>query len=332
MKTKVSITTLFISCFLVFIVTYSFYKLKSKVLPQKVFIEAPPCENTMSEIRLKQYSLIQPILLIDVYNESSSLNPLRTKINQYINQIKSNQKADEVSVYFRKLNEGLWFSINPNTAYNPSSMGKLIQLIAYLKEAEENPEILNKKIFFSKHFSRVSPQNIKDFVLKEKKNYSVSELLTYMIKYSDDDATILLNMNINLRIYKQIFVDLKMATPPEVGEYFITAADYSKFFRVLYNGTYLSPEHSEFGLGLLTHSTYNDGLRKGVDTSVTIAHKFGEKITGNKTQFHEFGIVYLKDDPYLIGVMTTGSSLTQLSEIVAEISRITYSEYLNLYN
>ena len=151
-----------------------------------------------------------------------------------------------------------------------------------------------------------------------------------MIKYSDNDATILLNLNINKRIYQQVFVDLKMATPPDAGEYFVTAADFSKFFRVLYNGTYVRPEYSEFGLELLTHSTYNDGLRKGVDSSVTIAHKFGERIDGNKTQFHEFGIVYLKEDPYLIGVMTTGSSLTQLSEIVAEISRITYTEYVHL--
>ena len=58
-----------------------------------------------------------------------------------------------------------------------------------------------------------------------------------------------------------------------------------------------------------------------------MAHKFGERIIGNKIQFHEFGIVYIKNNPYLIGVMTKGASLKQLIEIVAEISRITYLEY-----
>ena len=330
MKTKVTITTLFICCLLVFIATYSITKLKLKDAMAIQVSVTQPCDNTMSEIRLKKYTLIQPILLIDVYNESPSLNPLRTKIDQYINQIKSNQKVDEVSVYFRKLNEGLWFSINPNSIYNPASMSKVIQLITYLKEAEENPEILNKKIFFSGHFSQVSQQNIKNFVLKEKVSYTVKDLLIYMIKYSDNDATILLNLNINMRIYNQLFVDLKIPVPPTSGEYFITTVDYSKFFRVLYNGTYLRPEYSEFGLGLLTLSTFNEGIRKGVDSSVVIAHKFGERIMGNKTQFHEFGIVYVNDDPYLIGVMTMGASLTQLTQIVAEISRITYSEYLNM--
>ena len=211
--------------------------------------------------------------------------------------------------------------------YNPASMSKLIELITYLKEAEENPEILNKKIFFPRHFTQVSPQNIKDFQLKEKVSYTVSDLLTYMIKYSDNDATVLLNLNMNMRIYNQLFLDLKIPAPPSNGEFFITSADFSKFFRVLYNGTYLHPKYSEWGLRLLTTSTFKEGLQKGVDSTITIAHKFGERIIGNKIQFHEFGIVYINDNPYLIGIMSKGSSLNQLIEIAAEISRITFSEY-----
>ena len=148
-----------------------------------------------------------------------------------------------------------------------------------------------------------------------------------MIKYSDNDATILLNLNINMRIYNQLFIDLKIPAPPSNGEYFITTADFSKFIRVLYNGTYLHPQYSELGLRLLTTSTFKEGLKKGVDSTIVMAHKFGERIIGDKVQFHEFGIVYINNDPYLIGIMTKGSSLKQLIEIVAEISRITYLEY-----
>ena len=327
MKKKVSLNALFISSILTGIITFVMLKTFWKAeLPNQIPI-SQNCDNTMSQTRLKEYTLIEPLLLTDIFTESASLISLKTKIEQYISLKKSKQEVDDVSVYFRKLNNGSWFNINPNTTYNPASMSKLIELITYLKEAEENPEILDKKIFFPRHFTQVSAQNIKDFQLKEKVSYTVRDLLTYMIKYSDNDATILLNLNINMRIYNQLFLDLKIPAPPTNGEYFITSADFSKFFRILYNATYLQPKYSEFGLRLLTTSTFKEGLQKGVDSSIVMAHKFGERILGNKIQFHEFGIVYIKDNPYLIGVMTTGASLKQLIEVVAEISRITYLEY-----
>ena len=327
MKKKVSLSTLFIASILTSIVTIVIIKIFWCPEPAIQIPVTQNCDNTMSQTRLKEYTLIQPLILTDIYNESASLISLKSKIDQYINEKKSKQEVDDVSVYFRKLNDGSWFNINPNTTYNPASMSKLIELITYLKEAEENPEILNKKIFFPRHFTQVSPQNIKDFQLKEKVSYTVSDLLTYMIKYSDNDATVLLNLNINMRIYNQLFLDLKIPAPPSNGEFFITSADFSKFFRVLYNGTYLHPKYSEWGLRLLTTSTFKEGLQKGVDSTITIAHKFGERIIGNKIQFHEFGIVYINDNPYLIGIMSKGSSLNQLIEIAAEISRITFSEY-----
>jgi beta-lactamase class A len=334
MKSKVSLSTLMICCVLVFISTFAISKLYTKepshneqsVLPET------DCNNAVVKTRLKSYDFIQPLLYTDVNNESSSLHEIRSNIDAYISMVKNNQQADDVSVYFRKMNNGDWFCINPNKTYNPASMSKLIQLISYLKEAEDNPNILNKKIFFNEHFKGVSEQNIRDFKLKEKSYYSIGDLLVYMVKYSDNDATILLNLNLNKRIYYQLFTDLNIQTPPETGEYFITPIDFSKFFRILYNGTYLHPEFSEYALKLLTLSTFNNGLKSGIDSSTAIAHKFGERIIGNKCQFHEFGIIYVKGDPYMIGVMSEGSSLSELTVITSEISRIAYKGYLNLKN
>ena len=58
-----------------------------------------------------------------------------------------------------------------------------------------------------------------------------------------------------------------------------------------------------------------------------MVHKFGERIFGSKAQLHEFGIVFYKKNPYLIGVMTKGNSLTQLSTILGDISKIAFDEY-----
>jgi hypothetical protein len=151
-----------------------------------------------------------------------------------------------------------------------------------------------------------------------------------MIQYSDNDATIVLRENMNMSTYFQVYKDLNLEAPPDFGEYFITSSDYSKFFRVLYNATYIRPDLSEFGMKLLTLSTYKNGLLTGVDPAIKVAHKFGERVIGTKSQLHEFGIVFFKGDPYLIGIMTMGSSLNLLPGIISDISKIAFDEYKNL--
>jgi hypothetical protein len=284
----------------------------------------------MEQIRLKDYQLTHPLILTDVSQESAALGPIKEKISAYINQAKTSQQADDISVYFRRMNNGAWFTINPNSSYNPASMIKIVYLITYLKEAESNPSVLNKKIFFAKHFSAGNQQNIVDFQLKESSYYTVKDLLIAMIQHSDNDATLLLSQNMNQNTYNQVFKDLDVQLPNPVTEYYINAYDYGKFFRVLYSSTYIRPEYSEFGLKLLSLSTFKDGILKGVDPSVTVAHKFGERIIGNKSQLHEFGIVFIKDNPYLIGVMTSGSNLKQLTSIVSDISKLAFDEFKNL--
>lgn len=325
MNKKVSISTLFIVCFFVSILTYA---IPEFLLPKKkqasIYIENN-CKTEMEQIRLNKYKYVKKLILSDIDNEGASFSSLKSTIEQYIQLAKSNNQVQDVSVYFRKLNHGSWFCINQQATFNPASMSKIIFLITYLKEAEANPGILNKKIFFEKHFSAIYTQNIKDFELKEQTSYSIKDLLSYMIKYSDNDATELIIQNLNRTIYLNIFSDLKITTPPEFGEYFINTIDYSKFFRALYNGSYIREDLSEFGLQLLTESSFNEGLRKGVDPSVEISHKFGERVIDNIAQVHEFGIVFAGNEPYLIGIMTKGKSIKELSTVISEISKITYN-------
>ena len=334
MRKKVSIATMAIACLIVFLATYCLPGLvrSKEVSKSHVASSAPDCPISIEQIRTKSYNHIQPLILAGSMEQSSALRDLKGHLEEYINEAKAGQKAEEITVYFRKLNDGSWFCINPNQTYNPASMSKIIYLICFLKEAENNPAILNKKIFFARHFSEGNQPNIKDFVLPENREYAVKDLLTYMVKYSDNDATMLLSQNMKKHIFNQLFNDLNIPLPPDVGEYFISANDYSKFFRLLYNAAYVRPELSELGLQLLTMSTYEKGLRAGIDPNIEIAHKFGERIIGTKAQLHEFGIVFIKGDPFLIGIMSKGSSLDQLSPIISDIARIAYGDYMRKYH
>ena len=60
--------------------------------------------------------------LTENLNEISKLlqgliKSIQNKITEYVNQAKANQKADDISVYFRRLDNGSWFAINPNATY-----------------------------------------------------------------------------------------------------------------------------------------------------------------------------------------------------------------------
>lgn len=304
-----------------------------KIFGNKTQTETTPvltCPGAMEQIRLKDYELIHPLILTDVSEQSDALRNIQSNISAYINTAKTDQKADDISVYFRRLDNGAWFAINPNTTYNPASMIKIVYLITYMKMAERNPQVFNKKIFFARHFSAGNNQNIVDFQLAENRNYSVKELLEAMIIHSDNDATMLLSQNMDANTYNRIFKDLDVPLPNPVTEYYISVNDYSKFYRVLYSASYTTTELSEYAISLLTKSSYKDGLMKGLEANTKIAHKFGERIIGNKSQLHEFGIVYIGNTPYLIGVMTMGNSLTQLSTIVGDISKIAYNDYKGL--
>lgn len=285
------------------------------------------CSGEMDIIRVTGPALVHPLVMADLPEESRLLAPLKQRVQQCIDEAKAAQKATDISVYFRRLNDGAWFAINPHQTFNPASLIKVAFLVTFLKEAEVSPGLLDRKVHFDKH-NPASRQNIAEMRLRENQDYSIRLLLDYMIRFSDNDATELLQSRLNHSIFSQVFTDLDIPAPDFTKEYFITPTDMGKFFRVLYNGTYLTKAGSEFALQLLTTSTFKDGIITGAsDPGIVVAHKFGERIIGNSAQLHEFGIVYTGNQPYLIGIMTNGSNLQSLSGVLQTISRACHEQY-----
>lgn len=59
---------------------------------------------------------------------------------------------------------------------------------------------------------------------------------------------------------------------------------------------------------------------------MTVAHKTGYWYEGE--QFHDCGIVYYPENPYILCVMTQGFSLSEANAVIANLSRVTY-EYVD---
>jgi hypothetical protein len=110
-----------------------------------------------------------------------------------------------------------------------------------------------------------------------------------------------------------------------VGGNRVTAHGYSGFFRILFNAAYLNKEMSEKALELLSHEDFPRGMVAGVPPGVVVASKFGEKVDVGDVQLHEFGIVYHRKGPYILGVMTRGRDLARQAEVIRKVSALVYA-------
>jgi beta-lactamase class A len=214
-------------------------------------------------------------------------------------------------------------------------------MIAYYELAETNPEILNHQITYEGGADLNQSQDIKLlYAIVPGGTYSVEQLIEYMIKYSDNNATELLYKNIDIQTLLNVYSDFgipvnKDATISNLD--FINPEQVSVMFRVLRNATYLSRDYSEQALELLAQSSFTQGITAGLPSSTIVAHKLGlVGITQNGTttehELHDCGIIYQntpKDD-YLLCVMTRGTgNLMTLENIIATISSVVYRHVEN---
>jgi beta-lactamase class A len=285
------------------------------------------------------YKFISPLLFYEVPNsiEMSEYRPLANKIEKLI---KSDNKVDSVSVYYRDLTVGRWFGINENLEYRPASLMKVVLMIAYLKKAETNSSILNQKIIFSKDIQSiigvVPHDQGTNLVLN--KSYSVQDLMNRMIIESDNGATYALLSAIDDRLLDEIYAELGFKNPAKnENTYSISPHNYSSFLRILYNATYLNRAMSEQALDLLNRSNFDDGLRADIDTSVKIAHKYGESVatsdddnTITSVELHDCGIIYYPNKPYLLCIMTKGANIDDLKDVIKKISQLIYDNTRSL--
>jgi beta-lactamase class A len=292
-------------------------------------------------LRLGGYNFINPLLVCNINNSNVySQNTLLSKELQSI--IDTNTKDGNISkasVYFTDLKTGAWANVDGAEQFYPSSLGKIPLMIAYYQESEGDPSILHKVLVYPvgstdlNAMQDIAPEQ----AIVPGQRYSVEELIEYMIKYSDNNATALLDANIDKDTINRVYGDLSIPTEENVNlsnADFITAHQVATMFRVLYNGTYLSRDDSEKALQLLSQVSFTQGLVAGVASSTVVSHKLGlvgiapNNVT-TEHELHDCGIIYGKD-PYLMCVMTRGAApLPALESIIAKLSSATFNSVQN---
>lgn len=287
--------------------------------------------------RLKGYKFISPLLDYEAAPElkNKEIFVLKHTVEKYIKDKIEKNEAIYVSVYFRDMLNGPWFGINESDNFAPASLLKVPLMIAYLKYAEHDPNILQQTILYDREIEDWAVQNISpDKKLKLGESYSIEDLIYRMIAYSDNVAKDILMDNISYETLDAVYADLGIILPDNIEKKdFITAKEYSSFFRVLFNASYLSEEMSEKALKILSKSTFKVGIVAGVPSDIIVAHKFAERgeVSNQTFQLHDCGIVYHKKRPYILCVMTYGRDLKEMEAIIKEVSEIVYKKIDNNY-
>ncbi len=303
----------------------------SKAILIKEEIACPPeCTNPLDINRIEKHKFTRPMLLVDFQKESTDLWPLKVEIENYIKEQTNKTTLLSSSVYIKDLKNGEWTTINPQEKFHPGSLFKLPMMIYYLKESEFSPDLLNKKLMLTDAMAQDIPAHtFQTKRIELNKEYTIRELLAYMIKYSDNYATYLLNINADLNKFSDLFKDLNL-TVPDMHDinYSISAKDYALFTRILYNGTYLKPETSDFALQLLVESDFAQGIIKNLPSNTTLANKYGEMSLNGIKELHESGLVYYDKNPYLVVIMTKGKSTSDLAEVISTVSEKVYHTFV----
>ncbi len=259
---------------------------------------------------------------------------LDQNIKNSINGELEKKSVSSVSLYFRDLNNGPWIGINYEEKFSPASLLKVPLMMAYLKIAENKPDSLNQKFKIVDYGTDTLEQNI---LPSEKlvigREYSVEELIMRAIKYSDNAAANTLLANIESTDLEKIYSDLNLIIPGTLNsENYMTITEYSSIFRILYNASYLNRETSEKALSILASANFNSGLTSKLPQNVIVSHKFGERVFENKKQLHDCGIIYMKNENYLLCIMTRGDDFKLMEDAIANISKNIYEQMLSFTN
>lgn len=295
-----------------------------------------PLRVVLTTLRVPQtkYSHINPLLLCNTENAEGvdENESLEQEMRSFINDRISKGLADDISVYVINYNTGQWSGVNENDAYDPASMLKVPTMMAYYYQAQHDPAVLTQKLALKDDAAANSNEYFKGKSLPSGE-YTIDALIRSMIVESDNGAATTLVTHLNTDAQLKVYEDLGLPTPfPRSVINFLSAKRYAFFFRVLYDATYLDRDYSEKALSLLTEPDIG-GIRAGVPAEVEVAQKFGERTVqdqnGNRIdrELHDCGIVYKKDAPYLICIMSKGlkNDFPTLLSNIKDLSALVYS-------
>lgn len=270
-----------------------------------------------------------PLLRPDIANlderESSTAQrslyykPLREAYDSLVNN------RSNIGIYFEDLTTGSWIGVNERRKFVGASLLKTQLAATVLKKVEDGTVSLQDEIV-------LRPEDLDDkfgLLAQSGTGYhtTVGALLQTMLQESDNTAANALAGITKPEEWVETRLTMGLPLPDfENQQTLVSPKEYSNIFRTFYLSTYLTREHSQYLLALLSDTSFNDQLVAGVPEGIIVSHKIGVRSEGNNVtkEFHDCGIVYAARTPYMLCVMIEGMPQQEATDLIAQVSESTY--------
>lgn len=278
---------------------------------------------------ISRYPLIDPARhLISQEHFLSTIEPLRQGFKNTVAQYEA--EGHSLGLYFEYLNTGANVSINQDSRFWPASLSKMPTVLAAMKKIEKEEWRLTNELVL---FSEDKDQRFGELYKKPTgTRFTIEELIKETLINSDNTAHRILVRNLSSEDYTDCFSALGMEELFD-EDYDITAKEFSRIFRTLYNASYLNRENSQLVLRWLAETSFNELLAGGLPSDILFSHKIGEEF--QLGVFLDSGIVYVPHRPYLLTVMVKVNGVGEdarfekAKEIMKNLSNQAYDFVVN---
>lgn len=232
------------------------------------------------------------------------------------------KKEEYYGVYFEDLTTGSWFGINEReNNFVPASLLKLPSLVATMKKVEKGEISLADKI----KLNRGDIDSRSGTLWRKGENYelTIEELLNYLVKESDNTAANTLKSQVlTMEEIVEAQYAMGLPSPEESSAQKMSPKSYSNMLRSLYLSSYLRRTFSEKALTIMIDTEFNTGIPAKLPKEIKVAHKVG--MSQNGGYYPDCGIIYHPKKPYLLCIMSAGSTQEKSDSTISEISKTIY--------
>jgi len=274
---------------------------------------------------------------------------LSSTLNEQLERLSAQSKAQAIAVAVHDLESGLRFSLQGDRWFHAASTIKVAVLLALFRAADEGRVRLNDSLHVRNRF--ISAADASSFHLDRDsdampelyeaigRTVKISALAEGMIAVSSNLATNLLLDLVGVEYARKVLRDAQV----EGVELRRGVEDHAAHKQGINNeatanglltllsavrGDFLSGESKEQAIRILLEQRFNSMIPAGLPAHAAVAHKTGEI----STACHDMGIVYLPErEPYIAVILTKfDSEQDGRRETVAAISEAIYRSVMRM--
>jgi hypothetical protein len=249
---------------------------------------------------------------------SDSFYELEDELNELL------EEYNNSSVIYQEINSNYIYEYDEDKIYYGASTIKAPFALTIYKKAEETPSILDKVLHY-KTENYIAGTGIIRYQIDEKTDYTVRELVKYMIEDSDNIGYYMLLDEFDKYESKEEWNELGTTTTFTGGDKFsvMNATDANIYMNEIYKYLTTDTTLSKELATVFKNASKNSIIKKNLPYDVYF--KYG----WYSVNYHEM-VVVLESNPYTLIIMTTAYSNRE--EILKNITELTLQMHIKHWN